>query len=151
MIAHALTLICLVSHLASQVTGNNFIFGAYTHCGWPSLNGTVADPTGQSFIFSLVNGSGKAVRFSLRDKDRAIRLTDRICFGASKYEDGKTTGFPNFILMFNGVADEKDANAANDCDDHDTPYQPDDGAVCDDTFLAGQVFFAAAEIEVFQL
>ena len=133
------------------MAGNSFVFGAYTHCSWPAAEGIVADPSGKSFLFSLINASGNAVRFSLREKGRAIRLTDRICFGASKYEDGKETGYANFILMHKGAADQKDANAANDCERHNTPYQPDDGAVCGETFLAGQQHFAAAEIEVFQL
>jgi len=133
------------------VAGNNFVFGAYSHCSWPAVNRTVADPTGKSFLFSLVYAGGSAVRFSLRDKDRAIQLSGSVGFGADKWQDGKATGYPNFILMYLGrSADEKDANAAN----HpvgDTPYQADGGAVCDDTFFAGQRLFAAAEIEVFQL
>jgi hypothetical protein len=133
------------------VAGNSFVFGAYTHCRWPSAKGVVADPTGNSFLFSLVNASGKAVRFSLRDKDRAIQHCGAICIGAAKYEDGKPTGYSNVLLMHKGAADQKDANAANDPKQHGTPYQLDDDAECDDTLLAGQHFFAAAEIEVFQL
>ena len=132
------------------MAGNNFIFGAYTHCRWPSSQATVADPTGKSFIFSLVNGSGKAARFSLQDKDRAIRLAGALGFGTEKYEGDKATGFANILLMFTGAADQKDANAANPMDANKA-YQPDDGYERDDTFLAGQQYFAAAEIEVFQL
>lgn len=128
------------------------MFGAYTHCAWPAAKGIIADPTGKSFLFSLVNKADKAVRFSLRDKNRAMQLSrGSVCFGSDKVEDGKATGFPNFILMFKGAADQKDANAANDSKRNGTPYQPDDGRVCEETFLAGQSYFAAEEIEVFQL
>ena len=129
----------------------NFIFGAYTHCSWPAANRIVVDPTGKSFLFSLVNASGKAVRFSLRDKDRAIQLSGAIGFGAEKYEDGKATAHSNFLLMLKGAADQKDANCANHPKNHGAPYLADDDAVCDLTFLAGQQYFAAAEIEVFQV
>jgi len=135
-----------------QVADNNFVFGAYTHCTWPSAaDAVVADPTGKSFLFSLVNASGTAVRFSLRDKDRAIRVAGSVSFGAGKYEDGKTTGFPNFILMFKGVADQKDANCSNHPKNHGAPYQTDDDTVCDETFLAGQKYFSLEQIEVYQL
>jgi hypothetical protein len=132
------------------VAGNNFVFGAYTHCCWPSAEGTVADPTGKSFLFSLVNKTGKAVRFILRDTDRAIRLASCICFGACKLEDGKTTCYANAFLMYKGAADQNDANCSNPLIASNA-YQPDDGAVYSDTFLAGQQYFAAAEIEVFQI
>ena len=138
---------------AAQVKGNNFIFGAYTHCSWPSAEGIIADPTGMSFLFSLVNGSGKAVRFSLREKGRAVQLTStRVRFGASSGSGHGQSGWPNVILMHDGrAADEKKGNCANDVDGG-AAYQPDAAAfACDITFLAGQEFFAAAEIEVFQL
>ena len=134
------------------MVGNNFVFGAYTHCSWPAVNRTVADPAGKSFLFSLVNASGNAVRFSLWATERAIRLNDRICFGADKLKgaDGATGG-PNFMLMFKGrAADEQNGNCANVIDDTKA-YQSDDGTVCDHTFLAGQKYFAAEEIEVYQL
>jgi hypothetical protein len=119
-----------------QVKGSGFVFGAYTHCAWPTANGTVADPTGKSFLFSLVNKTGKAARFSLHDKDRAIQLSDWVGFGA-KQKDGKVTAYPNFVLMLKGAADQKDANAANPINSGKA-YQPDDGQERDDTFLAGQ-------------
>ena len=142
------------------MAGNNFVFGAYTHCSWPAVIRTVADPTGKSFLFSLVNVTSETLIFPLRDKARAVSLAVRgVCFGADKFKDGKTAGYPNFILMLNGAADEKDANGANDPVEHGTPYQADDaylpedhdGQMCDATFFAGEALFAAAEIEVFQL
>ena len=136
---------------AAQVKGNGYIFGAYTHCKWPAVNAVVADPTGKSFLFSLVNGSGKAVRFSLKDKDRAIQLADSVHFGAAKWEGGKVTALPNFLLMYLGRAANQHGNAACHPENNNTPYQPDDGAACDQTFLAGEQYFTAAEIEVYQL
>lgn len=127
------------------------MFGAYTHCSWPTGNGVVADSTGKSFLFSLVNKADKAVRFSLRDKDRAIHVgSDGLKFGAANFEGAKATGSPNFVLMRNREADEPGANAANSV--KGASYQPDDAAlVCDSTFLARQIHFSAAEIEVYQL
>ena len=138
---------------ATQVKGNRYIFGAYTHCSWPAVKGIVGDPTGKSFLFSLVNASGQAVRFSLTDKDRAIRLASCVSFGADKYEDGKLVGFPNFVLMIKGqAADQKNANFAYSQKDHGAPYQHGHvhGEVCDGTFFSGQ-YFQAEEIEVYQL
>ena len=139
--------------LAAQVKDSGFIIGAYTHCTWPAVRCVVADPTGKSFVFSLVNASGKAVRFSLRDKDRAIRLAGCVCFGAEKFEDAKLVGFPNFVLMIKGqAADQKNANFAYSQKDHGAPYQHGHvhGEVCDGTFFSGQ-YFQAEEIEVYQL
>ena len=133
---------------AAQVKGNGYIFGAYTHCGWPTAKGIVADPTGKSFLFSLVNKTGKAVRFSLRDKDRAIQVARCIIFGEYN-ENGKSTCYPNFILMHNGASDGN--NNTSNAFTANKAYQPDDGTVCDQTFLAGSAYFAVAEIEVYQL
>jgi len=53
--------------------------------------------------------------------------------------------------VFGGrAADLKDANAANPFSANKS-YQSDNDAVCNINFLAGQQYFAAAEIEVFQL
>jgi len=87
------------------VAGNNFVFGAYTHCKWPAVNGIVADPTGKSFLISLVNASGKAVRFSLRHKERAVELHGRgVFFGSLEVAHGLEIAHPNFGLCFEGRA-----------------------------------------------
>ena len=137
---------------AAQVKGNDYVFGAYTHCAWPAAKGVVADPTGKSFIFSLVNNTGRAARFSLRDKDRAIRLSDYILFGSQKFENGKVTASANFMLLIQGAADVT-SNIAYSKEDnlHAAPYQPDDGAVYNPDLFAGEQYFAAAEMEVYQL
>ena len=69
-----------------------------------------------------------------------------------KYEDGKMTGFPNFMLMRKGAANQKDANAANQVNANKA-YRTGDGRVCGESFefMGDQHFFAAAEIEVYQL
>ena len=134
--------------------GSGFVFGAYTHCAWPAVDAVVADPTGKSFVFSLVNKAGKAVRFSLQDKNRAIEAHDGggLLFGATETVDDQQTGWANFVTMNDGLAaDERDANCANSIDDTEV-YHPDDAALkCDETFLAGEHYFAAEEIEVYQL
>ena len=132
--------------------GSGCVFGTYTHCSWPVADGTVADPSGKSCIFLLVNVSRKAVRFGIQDKDRAIEVHGIGLFcGTIKMEGDRQTGWPNFVLMHNGLAaDQKDANIANSID-ATKAYQPDDGQVCGGSFLAGQPYFAADEIEVFQL
>jgi len=147
------------------VNGNGFVFGAYIRCAWPASRGTVADPSGQSFVFSLVNARRDSVRFSLRDRDHAIRVDHGVAFGADVYSavrprkrlthqkaKRKIEIAPIFVLM----CDRRPANdergvAANDPQRHNTVYQPDGGMVCDESTLGGQHFFAAAEIEVYQL
>ena len=137
---------------ATQVKGNGYVFGAYTHCAWPAAKGIVADPTGKSFLFSLVNANGKAARFSLRHTERAVEGSAYgLFFGAIKMQGGRQTGWPNFALMGRGIAaDQNDANRANLVNIM-AAYQPDDGQVCNGSFLPGQESFAAEEIEVFQL
>lgn len=140
----------LVLLLQIKVKGNNYLFGAYNHFSWPVDGGTVADPTGKSFLFSLLNANGKAVRFNLRDNYRAIRLCSGIHFGPAKFKDGKTTLCTNIALMSNGrAADERAANTAVSWEENaDGECEADDA---DLEFLVGQKFFAAAEIEVYQL
>ena len=139
---------------------NGFVFGAYTHCAWPaaapSWGGkiTVPDPSGRSFLFSLINATGRAARFSLRHQPSAVQLRpDGVFFGAHTQEaKGAMQAYANFILMY-------DARAANhrgcNCTlaiSADSSYQPDDAdAQCDETFLAEQQHFAAEEIEVYEL
>lgn len=131
---------------------NGYVFGAYTHCAWSAVKGTVADPTGRSFLISLVNADDQTARFSLKAKDRATDVHGRgILFGTIKMEGGKQTTWPNLVIMDKGLAaDQKDANIANSIN-ATRAYQPDDGQTRDATFLAGQSYFAAEEFEVFQL
>ena len=113
------------------------MFGAYSRCSWPSADGVVADPTGKSFLFSLVNAANKAARFSLRVTDHALELSVHgLLFGAADLQaGGRPTGMPSFVLMLDGrPADQTEANVANDPNDRNAAYQPDDGQVCDALF-----------------
>jgi len=119
------------------VKDNGFVFGAYTHCKWSAPKAAydpVTDPSGQSFLFSLVNATGKAVRFSLRDKDGAIQLGgSNVSFGVyNKDAKGRVRVRPNFELMYCGrEADQPTGNFAHANDAHSS-YRLDDAAVkCD--------------------
>ena len=122
------------------------MFGAYTHCSWPKEkdHGPVSDPSGQSFLFSLVNATNKAVRFSLRNKNDAIAL--HTLLGA--FFGGHGAGF---VLNCNaGVADEAE-NQTRPLTEH-SAYQPDDGDMTRGVdFFAGSQLFAAADIEVYEI
>ena len=121
------------------------MFGAYTQCKWPKSEGAVvADPSGQSFLFSLTNKSGRAARFSLRRKDEAVML---------HFSSGVHFGWQtSFALLSQGkAAGDAGGNAAFALDARSS-YQPDDkGVWCGDDFFAGSKDFAAADIEVYEL
>ena len=126
------------------------MFGAYTHCSWPKDVGTgpVADPSGRSFLFSLVNETDKPVRFSLRDKDGAIAVSSHgVQFGVNGM---------NFLLYHNGAAADcggyDSGNYAIKISEGVNSYQPDDrNFEWHTNFLAGEMGFAAADIEVYEL
>ena len=125
---------------------SGFLFGAYTHCSWPENEDgdRVADLTGQSFLFSLTNGPRRPVRFSLHTKDAAIAV-----FGV-----GVSFGYPGCNFMLNcqrAASDDDRGNTAWLLDERRT-YQPDDGDFTRDAkFFAGSQYFAASDIEVFEL
>ena len=130
--------------------GSGFVFGAYTHCAWPAAaRGVVADPSGRSFLFSLSNKDNHPLRFSLKDKGRAIHVTgNSVMFGKDK---GQSSVFCN-LCLFHGLAANADkGNFVFDLDNPLSAYQADGGAPVAHNFVAGDVYFAAAEIEVFQL
>ena len=128
-----------------QAKKSGFVFGAYSHCKWPVRKdgGRVADPSGQSFLFSLTNTTGQAVRLSLHKKDGAILLN---IYGVFFGEDNA-----NFALYVNDKAFDGDrgnvATPPKNC-----AYQPDDGDLTRGVeFFAGEEYFAAADIEVYEL
>lgn len=144
-----------------------YVFGAYTAVEWPKPSDedvNVADPSGRSFLFSLSNKYQRPFRLSLVDSTRAIcSPADEDGtgpdFGGSDTE-GPDLKFPNFVLMNNGQpADAAKGNCCNTPRD-DKAYQLDAWTAenpepaefkLDDTTFAGAAFFAAAEIEVYQM
>jgi hypothetical protein len=60
------------------VARNGFICGAFTPLSWPADAGTrddnVADPSGRTFLFSLVNAFGRAVKLRLKSTARSAAL-----------------------------------------------------------------------------
>ena len=136
------------------MAGTGYIFGAYLACAWPAAGNckVVSDPSGLSFLFSLVNRENKAVRFTLRDKNRALHvLTNGVRFGGCKQEGDQQASWPNFVLMRSGrPANDGQGNTANDTEEGNCAFQLT-ATECDEAFLAGSQRFAAEEIEVYQL
>jgi hypothetical protein len=149
------------------VAGTGYIFGAYTAIDWPNqpARGTppsnVPDPSGASFLFSLINAFQRPFRMSLVDRSCAVRVTSACgpCFGGQVEDaDGERVKFCNLLLMRNGK-DAKDSrgNASNDAG-ADMAYQidawvdgPPVGFTLNRTTLAGVHHFAAVEIECYSL
>jgi hypothetical protein len=151
-----------------QAARTGYVFGAYTAVDWPNQPAndapavTVSDPSGASFMFSLINEYDRPFRLSLIDRERAICVhpTDGPSFGAHVYDaDGKRVKFGNLYLMTAGRA--ANASYGNWSIDHSfgvNAYQIDEWAgakpIGFDPYeytLAGQDRFAAAEIEVYSM
>ena len=113
----------------------------------------VSDPSGCSFLFSLVNKDNKPVRFTLQDKERVLHVwSSGIRFGGRKMEGDKQVGWPNFALMHKSHPfNDGRGNVANNTARHKCAFQPEGAVVCDSTFLTGSQDFGAEEIEVYQL
>jgi len=69
--------------LCVQVAGNGFVFGVFTPVSWPATahreESWVADPSGCTFLFSLVNAHGRSVKLRLwaQHREEAISLEGR--------------------------------------------------------------------------
>ena len=126
-----------------QAKGSGFVFGAYSECRWPKSNRAgVRDPSGLSFLFSLTNATDKAVRFSLRNSNAPIAISTSVYFGQPA----------SFALNFNLRASEHPRGNTAWPLDAASSYQPDDGDFTrGDDFFAGSGWFAAADIEVYEL
>jgi hypothetical protein len=148
--------------LCAQAADNEFVCGAYTPISWPAdaakRNASVADPSGRTFLFSLENAHGRAVRLRLKRGDQryAINLN-----GAAS---GPGFGYyADLRLMAGGLADKQCG-----CCTHPSSFELDGESeratglppilfAYDKALLAGDgkgtrwVYFAAAEIEVYQL
>jgi hypothetical protein len=150
-----------------QVAGTGYVFGAYTAVDWPNrpaddLAVTVSDPSGASFMFSLINEYDRPFRMSLIDRERALCVdpTNGPMFGGAIADAaGKKVKFCNLLLMFNDKdANEANGNVSNDALHHDGSYQldawegaPPIGFKLDNTTLAGRKYFAASEMECYSL
>jgi len=149
--------------LCVQVAGNNFIFGAYTPVSWTAdaatRRGSMADPSGRTFLFSLVNAHGRAVKLRLKDSQHRSALN---LIGAAW---GPGFGYgADLRLMWKKAANESDG-----CCTYPSSFELDEDSeraaglppipfAYDQTLLAGDdgkgkpwVDFTAAEIEVYQL
>jgi hypothetical protein len=144
-----------------QVAGNGFVFGAFTPLSWPadnSLCSHVADPSGRTFLFSLVNAHGRAVKLRLKEAQRDKALT---AYGSG---NGPCFGNSDLCLMYGKAATDPQGSYGRPDSfelDHETEAAaglPPIDLAYDKSLLAGDdgkgqanVCFAAAEIEVYQL
>jgi hypothetical protein len=119
------------------LTTNGCIFGGFTPLAWDSSGGYKADPTGKSFVFSLVNPrGGSAHRFPLKNASSAI-------WCGSSY--GPIFGDGHDIH----IADKSNANNSS-YSILDRGYQNDTGVGATEV-LAGQQRFTVKEMEIFSL
>jgi hypothetical protein len=126
--AHTVTLI---------LTTSGYIFGGFTPIPWDSSGSYKADPTGKSFVFSLVSPrNAPAHRFPLKNARYAIDC------GAS---DGPMFGNGHDVY----IADNSNANTSS-YSSLGSEYLNDTGLNGQEV-LAGQYYFTVEEIEVFSL
>ena len=142
------------------MAGNGFVCGALTPVCWPddASSKNVSDPSGRTFLFSLVNAHGRPVKLRLMDNHRseAFLLNEGggLDFG----------GGADLCLMQQG----RPANSKEGCyvcpDSFELDHAAESAAGLppipfdyDKTLLAGDgqeeeyVEFAAAEVEMYQL
>ena len=148
--------------LCTQVAGNGFVFGAYTPVKWPhdaaALCAFVHDPSDCTFLFSLVNAQGRAVKLrSKPDKGYSVNLD-----GPSS---GPGFGDTDLRLMAGSAADEPHGCVVAGSHSFQLDHEAERAAGLppipfeyDQKLLAGDdgkgesiVAFGAAEIEVYQL
>ena len=146
-----------------QVSGNSYVCGAYTPVSWPAdaaeRSRYVADPYGRTFLFSLTNKHGRAVKLRLKDShcDEALNLSGSHCGPAFGCDE-------DLQLMHAEAADEPQGCSTQPSSfeiDHEAERQaglPPIPFAYDKKLLAGRdgkargyVYFAAAEIEVYKL
>ena len=152
--------------LLRQAAGSGYVFGAYTAVSWPKspIRGkvTVADPSGTSFIFSLVNKLNHPLKLNLIDNTRAIELSEQEAkFGGTHWEGRKLLKYSNLVLFYwgkqlnenNGVcynAPRVNEQQAYQFDQLTFPNSQHDFSK-DYTIFGGRKWFAAAEMEVYSL
>jgi hypothetical protein len=153
-----------------QVADNGFVFGVFTPLSWPdnavSRNAHMADPSGRTFLFSLVNAHGRAVKLRLKadHRDKAFIMSG----GAY----GPAFGCGADLFLMRGAAADKPRGCLTCPSSFELDQEAEAAAglppipfAYDQTLLAGDddgnhdnnsdgedyVSFAAAEIEVYQL
>jgi len=144
-----------------QVERSGFVLGAFTPPRWPadpSVKGHVADPSGRTFLFSLVNAHGRAVKLRLKPGEQKSAIG---CYGAA--HGPIFGGAVDLRLMWCAAADQPMgclSRPLNSCFEIDQQTEAEAGRPpipfrYGRSLLAGgerkKPFFAAAEIEVYQL
>jgi hypothetical protein len=153
-----------------QEAGTGYVFGAYTAVDWPNQPAKgasrviVSDPSGASFLFSLINAYDRPFRMSLIDRECAI-CVDPLSgpmFGTDVRGADGWVKWSNLDLMKCGMpANVSHGNCARCASARSCikqAYQLDEWASVppidfdpDDYTLSGQSGFAAAEIEVYSM
>ena len=149
--------------LCAQAARNGFISGAFTPVSWPADAATrigyLPDPSGRTFLFSLVNAHGRAVKLRLKADQRAKALY------LGGVGSGPGFGFgADLHLIWPSAANHSGGCLAVPSSfelDHETEAAAGLAPIAfayDKTLLAGNrgegydsALFAAAEIEVYQL
>jgi len=153
---------CVAVSVFVQVADNGFVFGVFVPVSWPADAATasrpVADPSSRTFLFSLANAHGRPVKLRLKEdqRDKALAVN------GSGY--GPSFGHNDLWLIFGSSA-----ILPHGCYVQPESFDLDHGAEAaagllpipfeyDEKLLAGDdgadqahVYFAAAEIEVYQL
>jgi hypothetical protein len=143
------------------VKENGDVFGIYTPAAWPTLGALAAalkgfivvpDPTGRSFVFSLVNAARTPYQVNVcASALAAVGVFRRrgLLFG------GDMNGVPPLVwLMHNNGGDASDTNvghaASNQqrkCDGHEPRMTLPEGVLS----IAGERLFTTELIEVYHL
>jgi hypothetical protein len=92
-------------HSPSQVQRSGFVLGAFTpprRPADPSVKGHVADPSGRTLLFSLVNAHGRAVKLRLKPGEQKSAVG---CYGAAHGSGPIFGGAVDLRLMCCAAAD----------------------------------------------
>ena len=150
--------------LCAQAARNGFISGAFTPVSWPADAATrigyLPDPSGRTFLFSLVNAHGRVVKLRLKDSQHhfALNLNGAHCgpgFGSGadlrlmrKEANDRGHGCHAYPMSF-----ELDGDLERAVGLPPIPFAYDKALLAGDDGKGSRswVEFAAAEIEVYQL
>jgi len=167
VVGHAPTSLVLV-----KVKQSGNIFGGYFGVRIPSPptedepDKDIMDPSGTSFLFSLVNREHRPLRFKLdltRKAPLQVQQDSDFCFGARVVEAGKVSQYPTCVLWNGGeLANHTDGVVANSIKDSETAHEID--LECereagleaptfelDKAFLTGNLSFSCQEIECYAM